>query len=85
MTYTGHMVKHTLLRARFSPLATTGQVYALATCCIFKDTCSFMIGFILCRNTSIQRVQEDELLVSFFIRLHVCLSVRVVVQCQRMR
>ena len=27
MTYTGHMVKHTLLRARFSPITTTGQVY----------------------------------------------------------
>lgn len=26
MTYTGHLVKNTLLRARFSPIATTGQV-----------------------------------------------------------
>ena len=26
MTYAGHMVKHTLLRCRFSPTATTGQV-----------------------------------------------------------
>ena len=26
MTYAGHMVKHTLLRCRFSPMATTGQV-----------------------------------------------------------
>ena len=25
-TYAGHMVKHTLLRCRFSPAATTGQV-----------------------------------------------------------
>ena len=26
MTYTGHAVKNTLIRCRFSPLATTGQV-----------------------------------------------------------
>ena len=26
MTYTGHVVHYTLIRCRFSPLATTGQV-----------------------------------------------------------
>ena len=34
MTYTGHMVKHTLLRARFSPPSTTGQVYTLHCVCL---------------------------------------------------
>ncbi|CAI8014252.1 DDB1- and CUL4-associated factor 11 [Geodia barretti] len=32
MTYAGHLVKHTLLRARFSPPATTGQRYIYTAC-----------------------------------------------------
>lgn len=72
MTYAGHLVKHTLLRARFSPAATTGQVrvlfYILAThvYIIKKGEISvqyyvWMIHVSLpCRGTSTLPVQKEE-------------------------
>ena len=44
MTYTGHLVKHTLLRARFSPIATTGQVHTPLKCicvCDWRMLCTY--------------------------------------------
>jgi len=59
MTYAGHMVKHTLLRCRFSPMATTGQVCTLlfnagTGCCHWQCSPTALHLHSLCKRESDQ-------------------------------